>query len=176
MTILNHPVFIILAGLSIGSVVGYLLRRQYVEGHTRNIHAQSKQIIENAIIEAEQLKKESLLQSKEEAYQWIRALKPFGSTYIDGALRLAFKVAGLENFDRAYPDIHVDTMVLLSDGAPTTNDFNAKNMDPQIILDHVAEWNKRKHVVIHCIGVDMVEGIQFLKDLAAQNGGTYVDR
>lgn len=45
------------------------MRKQFVEGHQRNIQAQSKQIIENAIVEAEQLKKEALLQSKEEAYQ-----------------------------------------------------------------------------------------------------------
>nr|MDJ0976554.1 hypothetical protein [Planctomycetota bacterium] len=114
--------------------------------------------------------------TKKDAYKWMRALKPAGNTYIDGALRLGFRLAGLENFDKAYPDIFVDTIVLVSDGAPTDNAFNAKNMDPQIILDHVKEWNKRKHVVIHCIGVDMVEGVQFLKDLAAQNGGTYVDR
>lgn len=69
MTIFNHPILFIIAGLAIGAVIGYLLRRQYVEGHNRNIQAQSRQIIENAIIEAEQLKKESLLQSKEEAYQ-----------------------------------------------------------------------------------------------------------
>lgn len=114
--------------------------------------------------------------NKADAYKWIRALKPAGNTYIDGALRLGFRIAGLENFDKAYPDIFVDTIVLLSDGAPTDNSFNAKHMEPKIILDHVAEWNKRKNVVIHCIGVDLVEGIQFLKDLAAQNGGTYVDR
>ena len=114
--------------------------------------------------------------NKQDAYKWIRALKPAGNTYIDGAMRLAFRIAGLENFDKAYPNIYVDTIVLLSDGAPTDNAFNAKGMDPNIILNHVKEWNKRKHVVIHCIGVDMVEGIQFLRDLAAQNGGTYVDR
>jgi Mg-chelatase subunit ChlD len=115
--------------------------------------------------------------NKESAYQWIRGLKPHGSTYIDGALRMGFKVAGLLNYDKRYPDITLDTIVLLSDGAPTDNSFPvSKKMDPEIILEHVREWNKGKQVVVHCIGVDMVEGIEFMKKLAAENGGTYVDR
>ncbi len=115
--------------------------------------------------------------NKESAYQWIRGLKPHGSTYIDGALRLGFKVAGLLNYDKRYPNINLDTIVLLSDGAPTDNGFPvSKLMAPKVILEHVREWNKGKQVVIHCIGVDMVEGIEFLKDLAKENGGTYVDR
>jgi len=69
MSVLNHPSLFIILGLTLGAAVGYLLRKQFVEGHQRNIQAQSKQIIETAIIEAEQLKKEALLQSKEEAYQ-----------------------------------------------------------------------------------------------------------
>lgn len=69
MSVMSHPSLFVFFGLSIGAVVGYLLRKQFVEGHQRNIQAQSKQIIENAIVEAEQLKKEALLQSKEEAYQ-----------------------------------------------------------------------------------------------------------
>ncbi len=75
MTMLNHPLLLAVIGLTIGSAVGYFVRRQIIEGHQRNIKAQSKQIIENAIIEAEQLKKESLLQSKEEAYQIKQALE-----------------------------------------------------------------------------------------------------
>ena len=114
--------------------------------------------------------------NKKEVYKWIRALKPKGNTYIDGALRMGFEMAGLVNFDKAYPEIHVDTIVLLSDGAPTDNSFNAKFMKPEIILQHVREWNAKRHVVIHCIGVDIVETIEFMRKLAEENGGTYVDR
>ena len=56
-------------GLFIGAVLGFFLRKRFVENHQKNIGAQGKQIIENALIEAEQLKKETLLQCKEEAYQ-----------------------------------------------------------------------------------------------------------
>ncbi len=67
MEILTHPLTYALVGVIGGTAVGFLLRKRVVEGHQQNIKAQSKQIIENAIVEAEQLKKEALLQSKEEA-------------------------------------------------------------------------------------------------------------
>ena len=75
MGILNHPVVFICLGICAGFVIGFFLRKRFVEGHQSNIKAQSKQIIENAIIEAEQLKKEALLQSKEEAYLVKQALE-----------------------------------------------------------------------------------------------------
>lgn len=113
----------------------------------------------------------------EDALQWVRALGPKGSTYIDGALRTAFKIAGMGTWDRAYPEVYLDTIVLLSDGAPTDDGYpEAKDMDPEIILQHVREWNQFHRVVVHCIGIDMQPWIEFLKKLAAENGGTYVDR
>ncbi|EKD36286.1 MAG: hypothetical protein ACD_75C01568G0001, partial [uncultured bacterium] len=54
---------------------GFYLRKRAIEGHEQNIKIQSKQIIEKAIVEAEQLKKEALLQSKEAAYQVKQALE-----------------------------------------------------------------------------------------------------
>lgn len=62
-------------GLILGVFVGVVLRKRLVEGNEKNIKIQSKQIVENAIIEAEQLKKEALLQSKEAAYQVKQALE-----------------------------------------------------------------------------------------------------
>lgn len=59
----------VVVGLLAGIVVGVLLRKRLVEGHQANIDSQGKQIIEIAISEAEQIKKESLLKSKEEAYR-----------------------------------------------------------------------------------------------------------
>jgi hypothetical protein len=115
--------------------------------------------------------------NKESAYAWLADLKASGSTYIDGALRMGFEMAGFINNDKRYPDIRVDTIVLLSDGAPTDNTMPVSNlMEPEVILDHVREWNKNKSVIIHCIGVDMVTSIEFMKKLAEENGGTYVDR
>ena len=56
-------------GVFLGAVLGFFLRKRFVENHHKNIADQGKLIVENAIIEAEQLKKEALLQSKEEAYR-----------------------------------------------------------------------------------------------------------
>ena len=75
MGILNHPVVFICLGIIAGLIIGFYLRKRFVEGHQSNIKVQSKQIIENAIVEAEQLKKEALLQSKEEAYLVKQALE-----------------------------------------------------------------------------------------------------
>jgi ribonuclease Y len=75
MDILYHPIVFICLGIGVGLAAGIFLRKRFVEGHQNNIRAQSKQIIENAIVEAEQLKKEALLQSKEEAYQVKQALE-----------------------------------------------------------------------------------------------------
>ncbi len=115
--------------------------------------------------------------NKQDALTWVRSLEAKGTTYIDGALRVAFKMAGMGEAGGAYREIKVDTMILLSDGAPTDDDpKTAKLMDPEIILQHVREWNQGKQIVVNCIGVDMVESIEFLTKLAAENGGTYVDR
>ncbi len=55
--------------LIVGAVIGFFLRKKLVEGNQANIEAQRRQIIENAIQDAEQIKKEALLQAKEEAFQ-----------------------------------------------------------------------------------------------------------
>ena len=55
--------------LLLGIVVGFFLRKMVLEGNQANIESQRRQIVENAILEAEQIKKEASLQSKEDAYQ-----------------------------------------------------------------------------------------------------------
>ncbi len=69
MDIFTHPSVLIFLDLLLGIAIGAYLRKRFVEGHRQNIKDQAKQLIENAIVEAEQLKKEAQLQSKEEAYQ-----------------------------------------------------------------------------------------------------------
>jgi len=69
MDLLNHPSIFVFLGLLLGVAIGAYLRKRIVEGHRQNIKEQAKQLIENAIVEAEQLKKEAQLQSKEAAYQ-----------------------------------------------------------------------------------------------------------
>lgn len=67
---MNFQLIAYLAGsLVTGIVAGVLLRKRLVESHQAHMDSQGKQIIETAIAQAEQIKKESLLQSKEEAYK-----------------------------------------------------------------------------------------------------------
>lgn len=56
-------------GLIVGAIIGFFLRKKLIEGNQENVEAQGRKIIENALQEAKQAKKESLLQAKEEAYQ-----------------------------------------------------------------------------------------------------------
>lgn len=53
--------------LATGVVAGIVLRKKLVEGNQKNIALQGRQIIENSINEAEQIKKAAVLQAKEEA-------------------------------------------------------------------------------------------------------------
>ena len=69
MEFINHSLIILPFGLLAGLVGGFFLRKRFVEGQQANIESQGKQIIETAIVEAEQIKKEALIQSKEEAYR-----------------------------------------------------------------------------------------------------------
>jgi hypothetical protein len=119
---------------------------------------------------------EATPENKEEALKWVRGMKASGSTYSDGALRVGFRIAGLGAVDKAYPEIVIDTIMFISDGAPTDNAEPSKNMDFKIILEHVREWNREKKVVINCIAVDMQPGNEFMATLARENGGIFVDR
>ncbi|MCI5224005.1 MAG: DUF3552 domain-containing protein [Candidatus Electrothrix sp. AR4] len=62
---------VILFGLALiaGIAVGFFLRKKFVEGNQADIEDQGRLILENALHEAEQTKKERLLQMKEEIYQ-----------------------------------------------------------------------------------------------------------
>ena len=72
MDILSDPY--IVAGLCalvvvVGVAVGFILRKRIFEREEQGVQAQRKEILETAISEAKQLKKEALLKSKEAAYQ-----------------------------------------------------------------------------------------------------------
>ncbi|MBU1233739.1 MAG: ribonuclease Y [Proteobacteria bacterium] len=69
MEFINQSLVLLLLGVLAGLVGGFFLRKRFVEGHQANIQSQGKQIVETAIVEAEQIKKEALIQSKEEAYK-----------------------------------------------------------------------------------------------------------
>jgi ribonuclease Y len=64
VTLVSSGIFLI-----VGIIAGIYLRKKMLEGNQANIESQRRQIVENAILEAEQIKKEASLQSKEDAYQ-----------------------------------------------------------------------------------------------------------
>ncbi len=111
----------------------------------------------------------------------IASWRASGITYTLGALRQAFTMAGVINGSskKIQKDgAAVDTIFVLSDGGPTENKIEEpKSMDPEIILEKVREWNRDAGIVIHCIAVHCDEvGTHFLRSLAAQNGGVFVER
>lgn len=117
-----------------------------------------------------------------EAIEWVRALNPLGSTNIHDAMGMAFdldKPGGLKKRLRRTGAITgdrikgrgVDTIFLLTDGAPTTPD--GKFDDPEKVLRAVREWNPLKHVTVHTIGIGRGLNKQFLSALASQNGGSF---
>ena len=114
---------------------------------------------------------------KNEAYLMINELKPSGATYTYGALKEAFLMAGRGVTDKAY-NPGVDTIFLLSDGAPTDSDVdNAKPMEGDKIIKAVDDWNALSRVQIHTIAIDprVSTGrfIKFMKSLAVKNNGSY---
>lgn len=136
--------------------------------------------------------------NKEEAFKWLRQWRwepgpnyaanerkggtgtpgPSGSTYVEGALRVAFtKVVGAGAVDKAYPELAIDTVVFLCDGAPTDNGAEATKLAPtDPILQKVREWNALGAVVVHTIAIDMTNeagGNEWMRKLAEQNKGTF---
>ncbi|QDU85931.1 von Willebrand factor type A domain protein [Planctomycetes bacterium Pla163] len=86
---------------------------------------------------------------------FVERLSPDGGTNVYEALQVAFE------------DPDVDTIMLLSDGAPSVGEV----LDTGTIADHVALWNAHRGVTIHvvCIGGDQPE----LRRMAETSGGSY---
>ncbi len=69
MNISGTVLFSLFFTFVVGAVIGVLLRKRLVEGNQADIKAQERQLVEDAIQEAEQIKKEATLRAKEDAYQ-----------------------------------------------------------------------------------------------------------
>lgn len=88
--------------------------------------------------------------------QILAQIQPRGTTNIYDSLEVAF----------LHKD--VDTIYLLSDGDPTAG----KLTDPSDILREIRRLNRLRQIVIHTIAIP---SSPFLKALAEQNGGHYVE-
>ncbi len=93
--------------------------------------------------------------SRAKALRFVRDQYSVGATALYPALELAFA------------DPLVDTLYLLSDGAPTVGELT----DIEEIRAEVARWNSARHVRIH--GVAMGQDSTLLRWLCEDSGGTY---
>jgi len=93
-----------------------------------------------------------------------------GQTNIYEALDLALRLAGVHPEEPPGP-ARADAIYLLTDGAPT--DAKGQLEDPERTLEAAREWNALRRVAIHTIGIGADHNSAFLRQLAAENGGTY---
>jgi hypothetical protein len=135
---------------------------------------------------------------------WQKKLRPAGSSSVASAIKFVsnFQARGATHTDdalkEAFKDLSVDTIVLLTDGAPMrADDRNAQSLI-QKIVDWVADTNSSRKVKIDTFGFEglgswpeNVPGVdrrrlpppptpdevkmfvEFLKKLASESGGTY---
>lgn len=94
--------------------------------------------------------------TREDSRKFAAALRASGGTNIHDALELAFE------------DVRVDTIYLMSDGAPSVGAI----IDPSELRDEVARWNSVRGITIHCIAVGQDHAL--LKGLAEDSSGKYV--
>lgn len=94
--------------------------------------------------------------SKALGYTFVSSLKTEGGTNALAGLKKAFSIKG------------VDTIFFLSDGQPS-------DASPDEILANIEKLNKNKKVTVHTIGLGDDKDEDFLKALAEQNGGNYIE-
>ena len=92
-----------------------------------------------------------------------------GKTNTYGALTAALGYGGRGTKDKAY-DCAIDTVFFLSDGRPTVGDY----VEPKDVLREIKAANSLRKVVIHTIAIGEFQK-DFMKQLAEENGGIFVD-
>lgn len=107
--------------------------------------------------------------TRSKAVKWVQKLRADGLTHTDDALRDAFK------------DKEMDTVILLSDGAPTHMGGPGKaewggHQDSRAIIDSIFSWletaNKFRKVTIHSLGFSGAN-FEFMQRLARESNGTF---
>ncbi len=100
---------------------------------------------------------------------FLRNLRPSGSTNLYGALEKALQFAGRSLYDKYYASAF-DTLYVISDGAPTAGEVTDKDE----IRRRVKETNKLRRIAIHCITFGDKNDTDFLRPMAEENGGRHV--
>jgi hypothetical protein len=121
-------------------------------------------------------------ENKKKAFDWLDGLGAVGQTNIFDALEKAFQLsapASSAKDGKQHPTtgsartaerITADTILFMSDGGPTCG----RTTDCNEILAQVKEWNQTKRVTIHTVGIGKQVVESFMKALATQNGGQFV--
>jgi uncharacterized protein with von Willebrand factor type A (vWA) domain len=98
--------------------------------------------------------------NKNLAVAYLEKLESGGGTNMSDALEESF----------AIPE--VETLFVLSDGAPN----EGKIPNSQGILDALKQWNNSKKIKIHTIGLGEDCDKDFMKKMADENGGQFIDK
>jgi len=109
--------------------------------------------------------------AKNEALEYLLAIRPTGGTNIFDSLESAFDLAGRGASDKYYRPL-VDTIYFLSDGAPSAGRFT----ETSDILREIDRMNRFRKLTIHAIGVGKLHDRDFMRSLAHDHGGRYVQR
>jgi Mg-chelatase subunit ChlD len=112
----------------------------------------------------------ALPSNKALAIAFLNSLEANGGTNIFDALETAFTLGGFGVQDRYYRS-EVDTFFLLSDGAPSAGRIT----DTDEILEEVGRVNRLRKIQIHAIAIGLLADKDFLKKLARQNDGQFIE-
>jgi hypothetical protein len=104
------------------------------------------------------------------AQAFVKTLQAAGSTNIFESLERGFGLVGRGARDKYY-GMELDTIFLMTDGSPTRPDGQLDSTDK--ILAGVRAWNPLQRVTIHCIAIGKDLNVQFLRQLAEENGGEF---
>jgi hypothetical protein len=110
--------------------------------------------------------------AKEAAFKWIdERVVPTYATNIYDALEQAFNIISATTDTRNLKS-GADTIFLMTDGEPNRGKF----FDKDLIVSEVKRLNATRKITLHTIGVGEGHSADFLRKLAAANGGQYIGR
>lgn len=111
---------------------------------------------------------------KDEARKWLRERKASGAAYLEGSLRLVFRLVGAFAGDSEASMPQIDTVVILSAGTTTDNAFPThRKVEPDGVQALARTWNAEARLVIHTVAMGTSD---FLRDLAKAHGGMHAHR
>lgn len=109
--------------------------------------------------------------NKKLAVAFVKSLKSGGGTNISDALEASFKLAG-DGVSDTTKVLDVETVFLLSDGEPTAGKYRSTSQ----ILQKVEEWNTYRKVQIHTVGLGDNHDEAFMRQMAEDNNGVYINK